>query len=250
MDLLKFSKDSNAKLKGIREWTNNPNLKVYSFSLLSGFSCPKARDCKTFAIKDPKTGKRSVMDGKNAKFRCFAAIQEAQYKETYEQRNYKFQYLLKLDYEDMFNLMYESIPREADMIRVHVGGDMFSKDYFKAWYKVAAKFPHITFWAYTKSLNWLVELESMRPDNFKINASRGSKDDPILDVEKWVKTAEVIFHPDEANGLPIDHDERYALTDNGSFNLLIHGTQKQGSNASDALKRMNKEGVKYGYSRA
>ena len=59
----------------------------------------------------------------------------------------------------------------------------------------------------------------------------------------------MIFHPSETK-LPIDHNEFYAINDNqGSFSLLLHGTQKSNSLGSEALKRMNKENIKYSYTR-
>ena len=75
--MLKFSKENNAKLDSIKEWSEIENPKVYSISLLSGFSCSFASDCQTYAIENKITKKRTVLDGKNAKFRCFSAIQEA-----------------------------------------------------------------------------------------------------------------------------------------------------------------------------
>ena len=55
-----FSKENNDKLKNIKKWSPIENPRVYSFSLLSGFSCSKALDCQTYAIKDKVTGKRKV----------------------------------------------------------------------------------------------------------------------------------------------------------------------------------------------
>ena len=60
--MLKFSKETNAKLKSIKEWSPIEKPRVYSFSLLSGFSCPKALDCNTYAVADKVTGKRKVVD--------------------------------------------------------------------------------------------------------------------------------------------------------------------------------------------
>ena len=34
-----------------------------------------------------------------------------------------------------------------------------------------------------------------------------------------------------------------------AFSLLLHGTQKQGSAGSEAIKKMNKEKIKYSYSK-
>ena len=62
---LKFTFE-NAKLKGI-----------WHYSLPSGFTCPGAKSCKTFA--DRITGKimdeQTPVDGKT--FRCYAAMDEA-----------------------------------------------------------------------------------------------------------------------------------------------------------------------------
>ena len=249
MNTLKFSKVANDKLKNIKEWSPIENPRVYSFSLLSGFSCPKALDCQTYAIKDKATGKRTVLDGKHAEFRCFSAIQEAQYPSVYNQRKHNFDTLLehKDSYMDMTELILNSLPENADYIRVHVGGDFFNENYMLAWYLVAQLNPNIKFYAYTKAIKWMSELEHHRPDNFSMIASYGSKEDAIID-ELNLKSANVVFHPSETN-LPIDKNEYYAINDKGSFSLLLHGTQKQGSEGSKALSRMNKEGINYSYSR-
>ena len=249
MKTLKFSKENNEKLKNIKEWSPVVNPKVYSFSLLSGFSCSKALDCQTYAIKDKVTGKRKVLDGKNAKFRCFSAIQEAQYPSVYNQRKHNFDTLLeyKDDAYKMFTLIENSLPVDADYIRIHVGGDYFSSEYMMAWYMVSKLYPSIKFYSYTKSIRWMSELEYLRPDNFSMIASYGSKEDALID-ELNLKSANVVFHPSETN-LPIDKNEYYAINDKGSFSLLLHGTQKQGSAGSKALSRMNKENINYSYSR-
>ena len=65
MSLLRFT-FGNAKLKGI-----------YHYSLPSGYTCPGAKNCKTFA--DKETGKvrdeQIPVDGQI--FRCYAAMDEA-----------------------------------------------------------------------------------------------------------------------------------------------------------------------------
>lgn len=247
---LKFSKDDNKKLKAIKEWSEIENPKVYSLSLLSGFSCPKALDCSTYAVANKITGKRTVLDGKHAKFRCFSAIQEAQYPNVYDQRKHNFDLLRKLDDEfDMATLINDSLPKNADYIRIHVAGDFFSKAYMTAWHLVARVNPNIKFYAYTKSIQWMYDLEDQRPSNLRIIASYGSKEDSLID-ELNLDSARVIFHPSERGNLPIDKNEYHAINriGNGSFVLLLHGTQKQGSIGSEALKRMNKENINYSYS--
>jgi len=249
MKKLKFSKVANSKLKKIKEWIDIENPKVYSFSLLSGFSCPFATDCQTYSIANKVTGKRTLLDGKYSKYRCFSASQENQYTDTYNQRKHNFDLLLENrdNYMDMTELILKSLPNKVDIIRVHVGGDFFSSDYMLAWYLVAQLNPNIKFYAYTKSIQWQVENEYARPSNFSMTASYGGKQDSWIDEHK-IKSAKVVFHPSETN-LPVDKNEYYAINDKGSFALLLHGTQKAGSTGSKALSRMNNEGIKYSYSK-
>ena len=247
--MLKFSKEKNAKLDSIKEWSKIENPKVYSISLLSGFSCSFANDCQTYAIENKITKKRTVLDGKNAKFRCFSAIQEAQYPSVYNQRKHNLDSILAIrnDVEKMTSLIMDSLPKNADYIRVHVGGDFVTSEYMLSWFNVARMNPNIKFYAYTKAIGWMQDNEDMRPKNFRMIASYGSKQDNL--ITKETISANVVFHPSETK-LPIDHNEFYAINDNqGSFSLLLHGTQKSNSLGSEALKRMNKENIKYSYTR-
>ena len=68
-------------------------------------------------------------------------------------------------------------------------------------------------------------------------------------MARGLKTAKVVMHPDEAAalGLEIDHDESHAINAGPSFALLIHGTQPKGSEAAEAKKRLDREGIKYAY---
>jgi len=246
--MLKFSKEKNAKLKSIKEWSDIENPKVYSISLLSGFSCSFASDCQTYAIENKITKKRTVLDGKNAKFRCFSAIQESQYTSVYNQRKHNLDSILAIrkDVEKMTSLIMDSLPMNANYIRVHIGGDFVTSEYMLSFYNVARMNPKIKFYAYTKAIGWMQDNEDMRPKNFRMIASYGSKEDHL--ITKDTISANVVFHPSETTK-PIDHNEYYAINDKGSFSLLLHGTQKQGSTGSKALSRMNKENIKYSYSR-
>jgi hypothetical protein len=72
----------------------------------------------------------------------------------------------------MANLILESIPTDAQRIRIHVAGDFFSQAYFDAWLMVARSRPDIAFYAYTKSIPfWIHHRQSDLPENFKLNAS-------------------------------------------------------------------------------
>lgn len=57
------------------------------------------------------------------------------------------------------------------VFRIHESGDFYSDRYMKAWFHVAAKFPEITFFAYTKSFKMYERCYTERPDNFTVRAS-------------------------------------------------------------------------------
>lgn len=242
--LLKFSPGKgNAKLASLGGL-------VYTFSLPSGWTCPAAKDCLSKAVGMRDKGilnekKYHIEDGKDTKFRCFSATQEVVYKAVREQRQYNFNMLMHKSLGEMANLIAKSIPPSASVIRIHVGGDFFNKDYMKAWIAVANLLPHITFYAYTKSVNYWVELQAEVgiPANFKLNASRGGRHDNMIDTYN-LKYAEVVYSEEEAaqKGLEIDHDDSHAFLQDKSFALLLHGVQPKGTIASAALKKLNGKG--------
>jgi len=234
-NLLKFQK-GNAKL----------DKKIYTFSLPAGHSCPFALICKTKA--DPITGK--ITDGPDTKFRCFAASAEALYPAVRKARWHNFELLREAkSLENMAALIDRSLHKNASIVRIHVAGDFFNEQYFRAWVHVAKQRPEVLFYAYTKSLNYWVNNILTVPDNFKLNASEGGKLDAQI-LEHGLKFAKVVYSPEEAEalGLAIDHTDEAAYKTEQSFALLIHGQQPKGSKASAAIKDLKARGVKYSYS--
>lgn len=57
------------------------------------------------------------------------------------------------------------------VFRIHESGDFYSDAYMKAWFHVAAKFPEITFFTYTKSFRIYERCYTEQPDNFTVRAS-------------------------------------------------------------------------------
>ena len=57
------------------------------------------------------------------------------------------------------------------VFRVHESGDFYSERYMRIWFKVAAKFPNVTFFAYTKSFAMYERCMSEKPENFEVRAS-------------------------------------------------------------------------------
>ena len=249
--MLKFSK-ANAKTQALANDAElaeylQGNRKIYSLDLLSGWSCPHAKDCLSKAVVQDN-GKRKIKDGKDTQFRCFSASQEVQYTNVYNSRKHNFDLLRNLHFEDMVELINSSLPKNAGIVRIHVAGDFFSQQYLDAWYIVALRNPKILFYAYTKSLRFWVGGVTEMPilHNFVLTASYGGRDDHMIDQFN-LRSAKVVFSEAEAKelGLAIDHDDSHAakpsLRDN-SFALLIHGTQPAGAEASTALKKLKGKG--------
>ena len=255
--MLKFSK-ANAKTQALANDAElaeylQGNRKIYSLDLLSGWSCPHAKDCLSKAIVQDN-GKRKIKDGRHTQFRCFSASQEVQYTNVYNSRKHNFDMLRKLSCGEMVDMINQSLPANAGIVRIHVAGDFFSQQYMEAWYTVALLNPKILFYAYTKSLRfWLAINEFPVLHNFVLTASYGGTHDHLID-EFNLRSTKVVFSEAKAEelGLAIDHDDTHAAKPslrNQSFALMLHGTQPKGSEAADALKLLKKNGVQHSYSR-
>ena len=248
--MLKFSK-ANAKTQAL---ANDAELaqyltdkrKIYSLDLLSGYSCPYAEKCLSKAVVQDN-GKRKIKDGKHTKFRCFSASQEVQYTNVYNLRKHNFELLANAHYTDMTKIINDSLPPNAGIVRIHVAGDFFNEQYMHAWYTVALLNPNTLFYAYTKSLRYLLSVgEFPILHNFVLTASYGGRDDHMIDQFK-LRSAKVVFSEAEAEelGLEIDHDDSHAAKPSQwdkSFALLLHGTQPAGSKAAVALKTLKGKG--------
>ena len=214
--------------------------KVFSFDLISGWSCPYANDCLS-KVKIVNS-RRKVVDGQNTQFRCFSASQEALFTNVYNKRMDNFELVRKAANSrfEVADLLDSMLPNNAGIVRIHVGGDMFNRHYFQGWLLMAIRNPTVLFYAYTKSLNFWVENIDIIPDNFILTASRGGKLDYLINQHN-LREAIVVFSETEANqlGLQIDDDDSHAADPtkkNESFALLIHGIQPAGSEAASALK--------------
>ena len=215
--------------------------KVYSLDLLSGWSCPCAKDClsKVKIVDD----KRKIFDGPDTQFRCFSASQEALFPAVYAMRteNYKVLKSCKT-VMGMVDVIESAMPKNTGIVRIHVAGDFFSQNYFDAWAMVAERNPSILFYAYTKSLPfWLKRREGLRKvSNFVLTASYGGRHDHLIGKHR-LRFARVVLAEKAAKRLPIDHDDSHAAmpsTRRKSFALLIHGTQPKGSDAGKAVKAL------------
>jgi hypothetical protein len=248
MKLLKFS-TGNGKLKN-----------RIIFNIPAGYACPHAGVCKTMA--DRTTGK--IMDlpqftGTEAdEYRCFAAMAETR-PTVREARWHNWdllratihmngsQAVLLRDLIDMSLLM--QAPKE--LVRIHESGDFWTENYMRAWIMVAQGRPQQKFYAYTKSLGMWLTLKDIIPPNFYLTASQGGTLDYLISKypEVFQRVAYVVYTEEEAaeRGLQIDHDDSHCLGDK-PFALLVHGSQRAGSDAMKAITQRKKEGKFVGYS--
>ncbi len=248
---MKFS-PANAKIKALATVAAlqpflTGNRKVYSFDLLSGHNCPYARDCHSKAVEKPGGG-RMIVDGKHTDFRCFSASQEVFYNPLYNLRknNGKILEIAAMwGSLGVASALQDILPKNAGIIRIHVGGDFATKAYFQGWLELARRNPSILFYAYTKSTPFWVSVKNI-PDNFVLTASKGGMRDDLIG-KHGLRQAVVVHSEAEAAslGLEIDHDDSHAAnpaTKHKSFALLIHGIQPKGSEWGTAVKALKGNG--------
>lgn len=242
---LSFS-PANAKTKALAEVPSLAKYfaggrKWYSVDLLSGWSCPMAKDCKA-KVHEREDGSRYLVDGKDAEFRCFSASQEVMYTNTYKARKRNFELFKQCrSVWSVADIIQRCMPKNAGVVRPHVAGDFFSKRYFLGWCRVAEINPDKLFYAYTKRPDLWLDNWTDVPPNFILTASYGGKLDHLI-APNNLRSAIVVYSVEEAEemGLPIDHDDSHAADPSitGNFALLIHGGQKAGSQAGKSVRAL------------
>mgnify|MGYP000116563582 CR=1 FL=1 len=225
------------------------------FNLPAGKTCPGALFCKSFAVVDVN-GKRTIQDGAETIFRCFAASSEVQYDAAFENRANNLRLIVdaiqngtapgfSVGAADLIhNSIQEYRTKNTKLVRIHESGDFFSGAYLDAWIEVAQRNPDLKFYAYTKSLQLFLYLKL--PTNFYITASKGGKFDHLLD--HFERYSVVVADENEAAelGLEVDHDDSHCFG-NKPFALLVHGTQPKGSKLGAAIRQRRAKGLHAGY---
>lgn len=247
---------ANAKTKALYEVERiakylQDGRKVYSLDMRSGHDCPGAKNCKSCVV--PSTANKSgfaIQDGPHCEFRCFSASQEIVYPAVRKLRKRNSLAMHKMrGWKRHRDLILSTLPNNIGVLRFHVGGDFFRESYFQGAVAASEERPDVLFYAYTKSLPYLLhtpmncpQLGMMR-DNFMLTASRGGKWDHLID-DLNLREAVVVYSELETTqrDLKLDHDDSHAATHGGDFALLIHGVQPKGSEASAALSALKGKG--------
>ena len=222
-EYLKFS-NSNKKLDKITEWFNVRKSDIKIFNLPPVTTCPYAYDCQKI-------------------YKCYAISLEEYRPDFKAQNKYNFELLKKhhKSIDKMADLIDSSLPK-AKIIRIHSSGDFFNERYLKAWLKVARNNKNIIFYAYTTSIpfwiNNLDEINSLK--NFKLIASLGTNNQDKLTKKYNLQFSKVVYSENEAKklNLPVDYNEKLAISQNNNFALVIHGTQSK-NHESWKMKRLN-----------
>lgn len=131
---------------------------------------------------------------------------------------------LSLEPDRFVPYVLEALPKDAPLVRIHVGGDYYDREYADAWYDICEARPDTHFWGYTRS--WAVpsllpELQRLHVlSNLQLFASTDT--DMPLPPPDW-RTAFIENDP-RANGTPCRHQQGqvesclecgYCFTQNG-----------------------------------
>jgi hypothetical protein len=192
------------------------NEKIMAWNLPAGHSCPAALEC--LAKADKETGR--LTKGKDQLFKCYAAVTE-RFPSVRSRVWCNFDAVRGKGTNEIFEVISTALPIKAKIVRIHAGGDFFSQAYFDAWIMLANSRPEVTFYAYTKSVQYWVARLNTIPDNLMLNASFGGIFDHLIDQHQ-LKYAKVVWSEQEAQdlGLQIDTDDRLAAYGSESFALL------------------------------
>lgn len=196
--MLKFSYQ-NQKINLLAKYLGLKKKEVLSFDVPAGWTCPKADICKSMANKETGKIKRT------GKFLCFASKGEAYAPAA---RRLRWHNLLEInacrsggDHAKIVELIQSSMPKEIKILRIHSSGDFYCEEYFKAWVEIAKNNPHITFFGYTKELDYVL---FEKPSNFVLQYSWGGKDDlRLLEIKEHIPTCYVAEYDNQYPNLPV-----------------------------------------------
>lgn len=242
LGLLEFS-HGNAKL---------PNSTML-FSLPAGHTCPGALACLSYA--DRITGR--VVDGPRSQFRCYAATAETR-PNVRELRWRNLRRLAGISSQQIGDLLIASVLASARhytaRVRLFESGDCFSPAFRDGIIQSARTLRHLTIYFYTKHLPLWIQGDRPipLPPNLFITASWGGKHDSLIEQGLFPRNSRVVFDAAEAErlGLPIDHTDELAYDATPqAFAHILHGTQRAGTPAAEAISSRRRLGQFTGYGR-
>jgi hypothetical protein len=207
---------------------NTYRLRVASFDLPAGYTCPMASLCHSRSI--PQLDGTSIM-ADYGEFRCYASSTENLWKNV---RNVRWSNL-KLSTSDNFvaRMNAEIISKGLTSIRIHSSGDFYNHQYLMKWIEIARMNPAVEFWGYTKQATFIKILNA--EPNIHFVYSVGGLLDGYAKANN-LPSCYVVTKVEQAFELGVEisctpehksNDYEYIMSGK-SFALLIHGTQKAG----------------------
>jgi len=186
----------NAKMKKTSLLTGK---KTYDFALPAVKTCPFAGECKKYCYASKGTFTWSNV--------------RAKHKANYRATTHK---------DFTIHMLEEIIISEAQAIRIHSSGDFYNWQYFLKWLEVIDALPHVTFYAYTKSLKIVFDGWDL-PSNFIVIKSFGGLQDSSID--KGRDRHAIVIKKGES--VPMDYaiandNDHTALANNHKIALLEH----------------------------
>ena len=121
--------------------------------------------------------------------------------------------------------------RKVNTVRIHDSGDFYSQEYFDKWAAIATALPHLTFYAYTKSVDLRL---ADAPRNFKVTQSLGGKFDRLVNLRK-PHSRIFTSHEDRERAGYVDGnvDDSPAIRGERKIGLVYHGVR----NLTEAQKK-------------
>lgn len=146
--------DGNTKLKKDGIW---------SFNLIPIVHCPMAGACKSYCYAT--VGQQAFRSGVLRRARAFLATQHPDF------------------VAKMADEVAKAVRKGAKAVRIHDSGDFYSYDYMLAWFEIAAQFPNVKFYAYTKMVGLVKQAykAGLVPSHFRLIQSLGGLADSRID---------------------------------------------------------------------
>lgn len=143
----------NSKLKST---SLENNAKIYNFGIPAKETCFGADKCKPYCYADKG---------------MYIFAKKAQHAR------------LELSKTDDFclTMLIDIIEKGLTHVRIHDSGDFYSREYLHKWFKIIESLPHVTFYAYTKSIP--IFIGEKLPTNLTLIYSYGGKFDHMINPE-------------------------------------------------------------------
>ena len=122
-------------------------------------------------------------------------------------RGYIRNLALSLQPDRFVEHVLKSLPEDAPLVRIHVGGDFYSAEYARNWVEICQARPHSLFWSYTRSWNAPILLPSLELLRQQTNLQLFASTDPDMPLPPETWRAAFIELAPRATGIPCRHQQ-------------------------------------------